>query len=42
MTKNAAQFVTPLTFGALIHKPVLIDDFDETGYQIKHTQLPAK
>lgn len=26
MTKNAAQFVTPLTFGALIHKPVLIDD----------------
>ena len=27
MTKNAAQFVTPLTFGALIHKPVLIDDF---------------
>ena len=24
MTKNAAQFVTPLTFGALIHKPVLL------------------
>lgn len=39
MTKNAAQFVTPLTFGALIHKPVLIDDFDETGYQIKHINI---
>ena len=42
MTKNAAQFVTPLTFGALIHKPVLIDDFDETGYQIKHISYAKK
>ena len=39
MTKNATQFVSPLTFGALINKPVLIDDFDETGYQIKHIQI---
>lgn len=39
MTNNATKFVSPLTFGALIHKPVLVDDFDETGYQIKHIQI---
>ena len=39
MTKNAAQFVTPLTFGALIHKPVLIDDFDETGIKLNTLTL---
>ncbi len=39
MTENATKFITPLTFGALIHKPVLVDDFDETGYQIKHINI---
>lgn len=39
MTKNATKFVSPLTFGALIHKPVLVDDFDDTGYQIKHINI---
>lgn len=39
MTNNATKFISPLTFGALIHKPVLVDDFDETGYQIKHIQI---
>lgn len=39
MTENAAKFISPLTFGSLIHKPVLIDDFDETGYQIKHIHI---
>lgn len=39
MTKNATQFINPITFGSLIHKPVLVDDFDETGYQIKHINI---
>lgn len=39
MTKNATQFINPLTFGSLINKPVFIDDFDETGYQIKHINI---
>ena len=39
MTESATKFITPLTFGALIHKPVLVDDFDETGYQIKHINI---
>ena len=39
MTESATKFITPLTFGALILKPVLVDDFDETGYQIKHINI---
>lgn len=39
MTQNATKFINPITFGSLIHKPVLVDDFDETGYQIKHIQI---
>lgn len=39
MTRNATKFINPLTFGSLIGKPVFIDDFDETGYQIKHINL---
>ena len=30
MTNNATKFISPLTLGALINKPVLIDDFDDT------------
>lgn len=39
MTKNATKFISPLTLGALINKPVLIDDFDEEGYRIKHIEM---
>lgn len=39
MTENATKFINPLTFGALTGKPVFIDDFDETGYQIKHINI---
>lgn len=39
MTENATRFINPLTFGSLIGKPVFTDDFDETGYQIKHIHI---
>lgn len=39
MTENATKFISPLTLGALVSKPVLIDDFDDEGYQIKHIKL---
>ncbi len=39
MTENATKFISPLTLGALVNKPVLIDDFDDEGYQIKHIKL---
>ena len=39
MSENATKFVSPLTFGALINKPVLVDDFDDTGYMIKHINI---
>ena len=42
MTNNATKFISPLTIGALINKPVLIDDFDDEGYQIKHISLAKK
>lgn len=42
MTNNATKFVSPLTFGSLINKPVLIDDFDNEGYQIKHISYAKK
>ncbi len=43
MTKNATKFITPLTFEALIKKPVYIDTFSkDEGYQIKHIELAKK
>ena len=39
MTEHATKFINPLTFGSLIHKPILVDDFDDTGYQIKHINI---
>lgn len=42
MTNNATKFISPLTLGALINKPVLIDDFDENGYKIKHISYAKK
>lgn len=42
MSENATKFISPLTLGALINKPVLIDDFDNDGYQIKHIAYAKK
>lgn len=42
MTTNATKFISPLTLGALINKPVLVDDFDQDGYQIKHISYAKK
>lgn len=42
MTNNATQFISPLTLGALINKPVLLDDFDSEGYKIKHISYAKK
>ncbi|MFQ6791832.1 bifunctional phosphopantothenoylcysteine decarboxylase/phosphopantothenate--cysteine ligase CoaBC [Thomasclavelia sp.] len=42
MTNNATKFISPLTLGSLINKPVLIDDFDDEGYQIKHISYAKK
>lgn len=42
MTNNATKFIIPLTLGALINKPVLVDDFDDEGYQIKHISYAKK
>lgn len=42
MTNNATKFISPLTLGSLINKPVLLDDFDEEGYQIKHISYAKK
>lgn len=42
MTENATKFISPLTLGALINKPVLVDDFDDQGYQIKHISYAKK
>lgn len=42
MTNNATKFISPLTLGALINKPVLVDDFDDEGYQIKHISYAKK
>lgn len=42
MTNNATKFISPLTLGALINKPVLIDDFDDNGYEIKHISYAKK
>lgn len=42
MTNNATKFISPLTLGSLINKPVLIDDFDVDGYEIKHISYAKK
>lgn len=43
MTENATKFISPLTFEALLKKPVLVDTFDKTeGYSIKHIELAKK
>ena len=43
MTVNATKFISPLTFEALLKKPVLVDTFDKTeGYSIKHIELAKK
>lgn len=42
MTNNATKFISPLTLGALINKPVLLDDFDSEGYKIKHISYAKK
>jgi phosphopantothenoylcysteine decarboxylase/phosphopantothenate--cysteine ligase len=37
MTKNAAEFVTPLTFDALTHNRTVTDTFDrQHSYEIEH------
>lgn len=43
MTKNATKFIQPMTFEALIKKPVYIDVVDKSeGHQIKHIELAKK
>lgn len=43
MTKHAQEFVTPLTFRSLTHRPVVTDMFDEPEYwDIKHISLAQK
>lgn len=43
MTKNAAEFITPLTFESLIKHKVYIDTFDRNfEYDVKHISLAKK
>ena len=43
MTRNATQFIQPLTFRSLSGNPVVVDMFAETGdWQPKHTALADK
>ncbi|MEE0954381.1 MAG: bifunctional phosphopantothenoylcysteine decarboxylase/phosphopantothenate--cysteine ligase CoaBC [Eubacterium sp.] len=40
MTKNATEFVTPLTFDALTHNRTVVDTFDrQHSYEIEHISL---
>lgn len=39
MTKNACEFIQPLTIEALIKKPVYIDTFAKSGSAIQHVSL---
>ncbi len=40
MTKNAAEFITPLTFETLTHNPCVTDTFSrETPYEVTHISL---
>lgn len=43
MTKNATQFITPLTMRSLSKNPVVVDMFHETdNYDVKHISLASK
>lgn len=43
MTKNATEFVTPLTFDALTHNRTVVDTFDrQHSYEIEHISLADK
>lgn len=43
MTKNAVKFVTPLTFQAISHNPVISDMFEEPKqWEIQHISLATK
>ena len=43
MTKNATEFITPLTLRSLSNSPVIVDMFHETdNYDIKHISLAQK
>lgn len=43
MTKNATEFVTPLTFDALTHNRTVTDTFDRMhSYEIEHISLAEK
>ena len=43
MTKNATEFITPLTLRSLSNNPVVTDMFHETdNYDIKHISLAQK
>ncbi len=43
MTRNATEFVTPLTFDALTHNRTVIDTFDrQHSYEIEHISLADK
>ncbi|MGH2461358.1 MAG: flavoprotein, partial [Chloroflexota bacterium] len=39
MTPNATRFVAPLSFEAIVHRPVLTDLFDPTARSIAHVSL---
>ncbi|MEG2143794.1 MAG: flavoprotein, partial [Oscillospiraceae bacterium] len=40
MTKNACNFITPLTFESLTSNPVILDTFERSGtYEIQHIAL---
>ena len=43
MTKNAAEFVTPLTFETLSCNPVVSDMFERVGHwEVEHISLAKK
>ena len=43
MTRSATKFVTPLTFGAITHRPVSVDPFDpQTEFGIDHVAVAER
>ena len=43
MTKNATEFVAPLTFETLSHRPVVTDTFDRNHpWEVGHVSLAKK
>ncbi len=42
MTKNATEFVTPLTFETLSNNPVVTDMFKRGGWEVEHISLAKK